>query len=75
MTLESFDPTAVRYPATNFVQGTVLAGDADSYEILRPSDGKLARVEQCASVELVDRAIQSARLAFRKSGWGAACTA
>jgi aldehyde dehydrogenase (NAD+) len=69
MTLESFNPAEVRYPAINLIQGAVITGDGAEYEVLRPSDGKLARIERCASVNLVDQAIQTAKLAFRKSGW------
>lgn len=65
----TFDPDTIDYPSGHLVGGQRVAGDGAEFEVRRPSDGKLVRVERGASPALVDRAVTSARTAFRNSGW------
>lgn len=65
----SFDPDSVEYPAGSLILGERVAGDGAEFEVRRPSDGKLARVDRSASAAMVDRAVTAAKVAFKASGW------
>lgn len=66
---DGFDPNRVELPAGCFLGGEYVAADGAEYDVLRPSDGRLARRERGASAALVDHAVSLAAHAFRHSGW------
>lgn len=67
--MTSYDPDSVELPSGLLIGGERIAGEGDPFEVLRPSDGKLAREERSATAGQVDRAVCAAREAYRNSGW------
>ncbi len=68
-TTAGYDPDALALPSGLLIDGQLVAGEGEEYEVRRPSDGKVARVERGASAQQVDRAVEVAARAFRQSGW------
>jgi aldehyde dehydrogenase (NAD+) len=64
-----YDPNAIEYPASCFIDGKFAPADGPEYEVLRPSDGAVARRERSASAEMVARAVEAAERANQTSGW------
>lgn len=64
-----FDPDTLDFPSGSLIGGERILGDGQAYDVLRPSDGKVARHERGASADLVDRAVTTARRAYKESGW------
>ncbi len=67
-----FDPDAVLLPSGCFIDGALVAGTGSPVEVMRPSDGRVARVAQGASAADVDRAVAAARRAHRSGEWARA---
>lgn len=65
----SFDPNSVKIPDGNFINGMTVALKGQSLAVKRPSDGRIYADLAEASVDDVDRAVQSAHQAFLTSGW------
>lgn len=66
-----FDPRAVRAMSGQFIDGVEVAGGT-AHHVESPSDRRVALPVEWADAALVDRAVLSARDAWRASGWGAA---
>lgn len=64
-----FDPDKIDFPSGCLIGGERVHGDGTSFEVFRPSDGKLVKAEKSASAALVDRAVTTAKEAFHNSGW------
>jgi aldehyde dehydrogenase (NAD+) len=69
MQANGFNPDELKPPSGSFLGGQYVPGDGTEYEVIRPSDGHLIRVERGASANLVDRAVTAAAKAFKTSGW------
>lgn len=69
MQAASYNPDTLDLPSGSLIDGQLVAGEGEQYEVRRPSDGKLARVERGASAAQVDRAVQIAAKAFATSVW------
>jgi len=69
MEARAYDPDLVQLPTGSFIDGRMEPNQGAAYDILRPSDGRLAVHEQGASRQQVDRAVSVAAEAFRTSGW------
>jgi len=69
MSQMSFDPDVVELPTANLIAGNRCNGEGSEYEVRRPSDGVLARIERSASSRQVDEAVAAAKLAYLQSGW------
>ena len=67
--LSGYDPDQLRLPSGCFIGGAFVQGDGEEYDVVRPSDGHIARREKGASSALVDRAVTEAARAFKTSGW------
>jgi aldehyde dehydrogenase (NAD+) len=67
--LGAYDPDQLQLPSGSFIRGAFVPGDGHEYDVIRPSDGRVARRERGASSALVDRAVTEAARAFQKSGW------
>jgi aldehyde dehydrogenase (NAD+) len=67
-----FDPGAVPLSSGSLIGGKLIGGDGADFDVLRPSDGCVARHERGASPVLVDRAVALARAAHRKGEWARA---
>lgn len=68
-TSKSYDPDSLALPSGLLIDGRLIAGEGQEYEVRRPSDGQLARIERGASEAQVDQAVMIAQRAFRASGW------
>ena len=64
-----FSPDELKPPTGSFLGGQYVPGDGTEYEVIRPSDGHVIRVERGASANLVDRAVTAAAKAYKTSGW------
>ncbi len=64
-----FDPDTVPAPSGHFIDGALVPGEGERLEVRRASDGRIYADIPVASAETVDRAVRSADLAFRTSGW------
>ena len=69
MQATSYDPDSLDLPSGSLIDGQLIAGEGEQYEVRRPSDGKVARVERGASAAQVDRAVQTAAKTFATSTW------
>lgn len=65
----SFDPNSVSLPIGHFIGGELIAA-VGAIEMRRPSDGKEYAVGPVADVDMVDRAVESAKAALKASNWG-----
>ncbi|TDX26123.1 aldehyde dehydrogenase family protein [Rhodovulum visakhapatnamense] len=65
----SFDPARLSLPEGHFIGGRYLPGP-DAIEIRAPSDGRILGAIPQADAETVDRAVEAARSALGRSGWG-----
>ncbi|MDK4734889.1 aldehyde dehydrogenase family protein [Rhizobium sp. CNPSo 3490] len=64
----SFDPKSVALPSGHFIGGEYIGG-AGAITVHAPSDGRLLADIPLADVEVVDRAVESAKKALVASGW------
>jgi aldehyde dehydrogenase (NAD+) len=64
-----FDPNKVELTLGSLIAGVFVAGEGDSFEIVRPSDGKIVKSERGASPAQVDRAVQAARKSHASGIW------
>ena len=69
MNVADYDPDSVDLPSGCLIGGKLVPGDGAEYDVLRPSDGRLARRERGASRAQVDQAVDMAAHAFKTSGW------
>jgi aldehyde dehydrogenase (NAD+) len=65
----SYDPDTVSLPVGHFLGGDLIAVEG-AIEMRRPSDGKAYAACPVAGIDLVDRAVESAKAALRSSNWG-----
>lgn len=64
-----YDPDSLDLPSGALIDGRLVPCEGEAYEVRRPSDGRLARVERGASAQQVDQAVAIAQRAFKTSGW------
>ena len=64
-----FDPNNVVLQSGSLIGGLFVAGQGDSFEIVRPSDGKLLTSERGAGPDQVDRAVRAARKSHASNIW------
>uniref|UniRef100_A0A9E8A446 Aldehyde dehydrogenase family protein n=1 Tax=Bosea sp. NBC_00436 TaxID=2969620 RepID=A0A9E8A446_9HYPH len=64
-----FDPDSVPLLSGHFIDGALVTGEGEGLEVRRASDGKIYAQVPLASAAIVDRAVASADMAFRSSGW------
>ena len=64
-----FNPDAVVLSAGSLIGGGLVAGEGDSFEIVRPSDGKVLGSERGATADQVDRAVRLARKSHASGVW------
>ncbi|MDG1319686.1 MAG: aldehyde dehydrogenase family protein [Paracoccaceae bacterium] len=64
----SFDPSLVRLEPSHYIAGKSIKVPGE-ITIERPSDGKVFSECPIASPELVDQAVEAARVAVKASGW------
>ena len=64
-----FNPDEIDLPSGCFIGGEFVPGEGNVFEVIRPSDGRLAKVERSASPALVDRAVQAAAKAHAAGAW------
>lgn len=67
-----YDPDSLQLPSGALIDGQLVACEGEAYEVRRPSDGQLARMERGASAAQVDQAVSVAQRAFKTSGWATA---
>ncbi|CAN7733289.1 aldehyde dehydrogenase family protein [Mesorhizobium amorphae] len=65
----SFDPDTVSLPVGHFIGGGLIAAEG-AIEMRRPSDGRVYAACPVADVDMVDRAVESAKAALKASNWG-----
>ena len=65
----SFDPDTVSLPVGHFIGGELIAAEG-AIEMRRPSDGKAYAACPVAGVDVVGRAVESAKVALKTSNWG-----
>jgi aldehyde dehydrogenase (NAD+) len=65
----SFDPDTVSLPVGHFIGGELIAAEGE-IEMCRPSDGKAYAGCPVAGVDMVGRAVESAKAALKSSNWG-----
>ncbi|TPN50231.1 aldehyde dehydrogenase [Mesorhizobium sp. B1-1-9] len=65
----SFDPDTVSLPVGHFIGGEMIAAES-AIEMRRPSDGKAYAGCPVAGVDMVNRAVESAKAALKASNWG-----
>lgn len=65
----SFDPDTVSLSVGHFIGGELIAAEG-AIEMRRPSDGKAYAASPVAGVDMVDRAVESAKEALKSSNWG-----
>ena len=65
----SFDPDTVSLPVGHFIGGELITAEG-AIEMRRPSDGKAYAASPVAGVDMVDRAVESAKAALKASDWG-----
>ncbi|HMR33494.1 MAG TPA: aldehyde dehydrogenase family protein [Geminicoccaceae bacterium] len=64
-----FDPDSVPVRSGHFIDGALVADEAERLEVRRASDGRIYAEIPTASATVVDHAVASADRAFRTSGW------
>ncbi len=64
-----FDPSTQRIPLGHFIDGDLVADKSQLLTVRRPCDGAVYAETPIADQAMVDLAVASARVAFRKSGW------
>ena len=64
-----FDPNAVVLAPGSLIGGALITGKGESFEIVRPSDGKTIGTERGASAAQVDRAVRAARKSHASGIW------
>lgn len=69
MQVKGYDPDQVRLPSGCLINGKLVPGEGEAYEVRRSSDGKMAASERGASRAQVDEAVKVADRAYRTSGW------
>ena len=65
----SFDPDSLSLPIGHFIGGELISA-SDGIAMYRPSDAKAYADCPVADADLVDRAVENARLALQSSNWG-----
>ena len=65
----SFDPDKVSLPVGHFIGGELIATEG-AIEMRRPSDGKSYAACPIAGIDVVERAVESAKTALKSSNWG-----
>ncbi|MBZ9657460.1 aldehyde dehydrogenase [Mesorhizobium sp. ESP-6-4] len=65
----SFNPDTIPLPVGHFIDGELVSAEG-AMEMRRPSDGKSYAACPVAGVDLVDRAVESAKAALKASNWG-----
>lgn len=65
----SFDPEKVSLPAGHYIGGQHRQSQGASFEVKRPSDGRVYATLQDATPQDVDRAVTVAHQALKSSGW------
>jgi aldehyde dehydrogenase (NAD+) len=65
----SFDPRHLDVPAGHFIDGALTSDSAGNLAVRRPCDGTVYTSLPLASADIVDRAVSSAKKAFRTSDW------
>ncbi|WP_256752341.1 aldehyde dehydrogenase [Mesorhizobium sp. Mes31] len=65
----SFDPDTVSLPIGHFIGGELVAAEGE-IEMRRPSDGRAYTTCPVAGVDVVGRAVESAKAALKISNWG-----
>lgn len=69
MTNFDFDPQSITVPKGHFIDGEAVHSGDSYISVARPSDGEVYADLPVGDEALVDRAVQSAKTAFQKSGW------
>lgn len=64
-----FDPRSITVPTGHFIDGEAVHSGHNALPVARPSDGQVYAELPIGDEALVDRAVQSAKTAFQKSGW------
>ena len=67
--MPSFDPDLLTVQSAHFIGGQFLAGDGNVLDVRRPSDNRAYAALPMADADLVDRAVQGAWQAYKKSNW------
>ena len=65
----SFDPDTIPLPVGHFIGGELISTEG-TIEMRRPSDGKACVACPIADLDMVDRAVESAKAALKASNWG-----
>ena len=65
----TFDPTQPVFRSSHYIGGTYV-DEKPAIPMFRPSDGQEFAGCPIASAETVDRAVQAAKAALKKSSWG-----
>ncbi|CDX24321.1 gamma-Glu-gamma-aminobutyraldehyde dehydrogenase, NAD(P)H-dependent [Mesorhizobium sp. ORS 3324] len=65
----SFDPDTISLPIGHFIGGELISNEG-GIEMRRPSDGKVYAACPVGGVDIVGRAVESARAALTASNWG-----
>jgi aldehyde dehydrogenase (NAD+) len=65
----SFDPRLIAVPTGHFIDGALVADATGDLPVRRPCDGAVYTKLPLASADVVDRAVSSAKKAFRTSDW------
>lgn len=65
----TFDPDTISLSLGHFIGGELISAKG-AIEMRRPSDGKAYAASPMAGVDMVDRAVESARTALKTSNWG-----
>lgn len=65
----SFDPNTVTVKSGHFINGRIVRVAGDEIAVVRPSDGQTYAHCPIADAEMINRAVMTAKHAFRTSGW------
>lgn len=67
--MPAFNPNELDVPRGHYIGGNLVAGDSASLPVQRPSDGVVYADLPIGDADTVDRAVSSARHAFRTTAW------
>jgi aldehyde dehydrogenase (NAD+) len=70
--MSGFDPDSLEIRSGHFIGGRYLNPQAETAEVLRPSDARAYADIPLGDADLVDQAVRNARSAWIESGWGVA---
>lgn len=67
--MPDFDPASITFATGHFIAGSNIDGPGERISVARPSDAVTYADLPVASAEVVDRAVEDATLAIKRSGW------